>query len=210
MHDLSLALNWVVSYKDLVDHVDESRLMAAGFSYGGWTALSMGGMRGNHAQTIAACEPRLGDPRSLCDELLSDALDLPSVDATAWNASYKDARITHVAAIDPAFVWGPGADDTAELVSSVRLIGLGDSTTRSPDTDFDSSGFADLLPDARIERLMPAFHFTAAPLCKPAGEAILRSENDDPVCTDPPGTNRAAVHQRIIDLIARDLSGEAE
>ena len=204
VHDLGVALDWVVSHRDFATQVDANRLMAVGFSYGGWTALSMGGMRGNHAQTIAACK-RLGDALVFCDALLSDAHGLPSVAPAAWDADYKDARITHVAAIDPGLIWGLDADDAAALEPQVRLIGLGDGANRLPDTDFDASGLANLLPDARITRLVPAFHFTALPLCKPAGEEILRSEGDDPVCSDPSGANRAAVHQQIIDIIARDL-----
>ena len=48
-------------------------------------------------------------------------------------------------------------------------------------------------------------HFTALPLCKPAAEEILKEEGDDPVCTDPKGTDRAAVHATIINEIAGEL-----
>ena len=72
-------------------------------------------------------------------------------------------------------------------------------------TDFDASGLADLLPGATVDRHAPAIHFSALPLCKPMAEAILIEEGDDPVCTDPVGADRAAVHQAIIDRIAGDL-----
>ena len=62
-----------------------------------------------------------------------------------------------------------------------------------------------LLPGANIKHFDPGFHFTAMPLCKPAAKTILKSENDDPVCTDPVGTDRAAVHSEIIDIIAETL-----
>ena len=48
-------------------------------------------------------------------------------------------------------------------------------------------------------------HFTALPLCKPMAEEILTQEEDDPVCTDPAGTDRAAVHRRIVAGILADL-----
>lgn len=64
---------------------------------------------------------------------------------------------------------------------------------------------AALLPDAVIERIEPALHFTATPVCKPAGAAILLEENDDPVCTDLTGTTRAAVHGTIIEAMAGEL-----
>lgn len=72
-------------------------------------------------------------------------------------------------------------------------------------TDFDESGLADLLPDAQFAQFDPAFHFTAMPICKPEGEAILIEEKDDPVCTDPEGTDRSGVHAGIVDLMAKAL-----
>jgi hypothetical protein len=58
------------------------------------------------------------------------------------------------------------------------------------------------VPNARIEVISPSTHYTAMPICSPEGAKILEAEKDDPVCTDPPGTDRAFVHQRIIALMA--------
>ena len=38
-----------------------------------------------------------------------------------------------------------------------------------------------------------------------SSEEILKEEGDDPVCTDPKGTDRAAVHATIINEIAGEL-----
>ena len=202
--DISQALDTVLADPDLSDHIDKTRIMAAGFSYGGWTALSLGGIRGNHAGIVEACRTH-GAALVYCDRFLSDEIDLPGIDPAPWNASYRDSRITHVAAIDPGFVWGLTEGETADPADNMLIIGLGAGEDRMLATDFDQSSFTTLVPRARIEHLAPAIHFTAMPLCKPAGAAILREENDDPVCTDPAGTDRAAVHVRIIDLLARDI-----
>ena len=137
--------------------------------------------------------------------LLSDEVSIQSQDLELWNASYADARITHVAAIDPGFVWGLDTSNAAELVPNTLLIGLGNAETRMSATNFDESGLAELLPDAQILRLDPAFHFSAMPLCKPDGAAILTDGGDDPVCTDPPGTDRKEVHAAIVDAMAKTL-----
>ena len=189
--DISQALDTVLADPDLSDHIDKTRIMAAGFSYGGWTALSLGGIRGNHAGIVEACRTH-GAALVYCDRFLSDEIDLPGIDPAPWNASYRDSRITHVAAIDPGFVWGLTEGETADPADNMLIIGLGAGEDRMLATDFDQSSFTTLVPRARIEHLAPAIHFTAMPLCKPAGAAILREENDDPVCTDPAGTDRAA------------------
>ena len=67
------------------------------------------------------------------------------------------------------------------------------------------SGSSTLFPSVSMEIIAPARHFTALLACKPVGAAILREEGDDPVCDDPEGTDRNAVHRRIVSLIAEHL-----
>ncbi|MBV6658274.1 MAG: hypothetical protein KI785_10965 [Devosiaceae bacterium] len=202
--DISAVLDHLLVDETLSQAIDRTRIMAAGFSYGGWTALTLGGARGNRAGIVDACEV-YREVMEACDLFLSDGVRLQDVDPQRWNAPYADARISHVAAIDPGFVWGLEAADVAGLVPSTLIVGFGGEGDRMVDTDFDRSGLSALLPEARLERFDPAYHFSAMPVCKPAGEAILASEADDPVCTDPPGSNRAQIHAAIIDLLAEPL-----
>ena len=199
--DLSQALDVLEGDPDLGSHLDATRVMAAGFSYGGWTALSLGGMTGNLDGLVAACTAHI-ETMDACDMLLSDEVGLQRQDPIHWNASHADPRVTSVVAIDPGFVWGLDHENVEALVPDALLIGLGDSETQMSATDFTESGLAGLIPDARTLQFAPAFHFTAMPLCQPDGAAILEAEQDDPVCTDPPGTDRAAVHAAIVDAIA--------
>lgn len=203
--DLSLALDTLLADPLFAGQLDTSRVMAAGFSYGGWSALSMGGLRGDHAGYVAHCES-YGAASSHCDDLMRADVGLQGVDSARWDQSYADARITHVMAIDPGLTWGLDAQDTVDLIPQVHLIGLGAGEDRMVATDFDGSGFAQLLPNATVDRLVPAVHFSALPLCKPMGAAILREEQDDPVCTDPEGANRVEVHDMIVQAILSDLN----
>lgn len=202
--DLSVALDEVLADPDLAPHLDLSRVMAAGFSFGGWTALSIGGVTGNLGGYVAHCA-EVGAASSHCADLDRHGVSLAALDPLRWNASYKDPRITHVAAIDPAFTFGLTSEDAAQLPASVRLIGLGAGADRHPGTDFDASGFAAFLPEAEIVRMVPASHFTMLPLCKPMGAAILAEEGDDPVCTDPEGADRARLHDDVLEQLASDL-----
>ena len=202
--DLSLALDAVLADPEFADRIDPDRIMAAGFSFGGWTALSMGGVTGRVEGYAAHCDVYVASA-SHCQGLARGGVELRDLVAEAWDASRKNPRVTHVAAIDPALVWGLEWSDTADLVENVTLFGMGEGEDRLAATDFDASGFVDLVPRASVERLVPAWHFSMLPLCKPAGAAILEEENDDPVCTDPEGADRAALHQSVIDRIAIDL-----
>jgi len=201
--DMTAALDALIEHSDFADHIDERRVMAAGFSYGGWIALSLGGMTANHAGTVSACQER--PDMEACQLLLSERVNMQGISTDLWNASYSDQRVTHVFSIDPGFVWGLEEANLENLVSNMTLVGLGNGMTRMSATDFDASGLAGLMANAQTRQFVPAFHFTAMPLCKPEAEAMLKSENDDPVCTDPEGTNRAAVHMAIVDMITEQL-----
>ena len=113
--DLSLALDMILAHPEFVDRIDPDRIMAAGFSFGGWTALSMGGVTGRIEGYAAHCDVYVVIS-SHCQTLARGGVKLRDQGAVAWDASYKDPRITHVAAIDPAFVWGLERADIEDLV----------------------------------------------------------------------------------------------
>ncbi|KNG93457.1 alpha/beta hydrolase family protein [Pseudaestuariivita atlantica] len=196
--DLGAALDAVIADGP---KLDLSRVVAAGFSYGGWTALSLGGMTADHAGFVAHCEAaRASDP--VCAQLMAPEVDLRGQDPSAWDASYADARVDAVVAIDPGLVWGLSQSDVAALAVPATLIGLGHGASRLPAANFDASGLAGMMPDATVDRIVPGTHFSAMPLCTGAGAAILAETGDDPVCTDPEGADRAAIHARIVEAIA--------
>jgi predicted dienelactone hydrolase len=202
--DLEAALASIASDPAFANHIDLSRIYAAGFSFGGWTALSMGGLRGNLEAYAKHCATA-GTASTHCNDMKKGGIDLPGLDATLWNASYKDMRIQAVAAIDPAFTWGLEKDEAKDLAKNVLLIGLGEGEDRLYETDLSprGSGFAGKVSGMSVTTIAPASHFTALLVCKPAGEPILAEEHDDPVCTDPKGTNRKVVHDKIINEMAK-------
>jgi predicted dienelactone hydrolase len=204
VQDLEAALATISADPAFADHVDPSRIYAAGFSYGGWTALSIGGLRGNLDAYAKSCE-EAGAASTHCNDIKKGGVDLRSLDAARWNASYKDARIRAVAAIDPALTWGLEKTEAQDLVKDVLLIGLGEGNDRLYATNFSSSGsgFEQKVEGMKIKMISPARHFSALLVCKPAGEAILAEEKDDPVCTDPKGTDRKSVHDTIIAEVAK-------
>jgi predicted dienelactone hydrolase len=201
--DLSAALDYVLKDPEFAGVIDPARIYAAGYSYGGWTALSIAGLRGRREGFEQYCRAA-GDGSDFCRELKREGVEISAIDRTKYEASYKDGRIAAVAAIEPGLTWGLATGEVTELDMPVLLIGLGQGRDRLEATDTSATGsnFEALYPKARVERLAPAMHFTALGLCKPAGEEILAEEKDDPVCTDPPGADRKAVIDKIIELMA--------
>jgi predicted dienelactone hydrolase len=202
--DLSAALDHVLKDPEFAGIIDTSRIYAAGFSYGGWTALSLGGLKGRRDGLDKFCHDGI-DISSHCRDILKAGIVISDIDQSKWNASYKDPRIAAVAVIDPALTMGLKAEDVSKLDVPVMLIGLGEGESRllATDTSAKGSNFEALFPAAKIEHIVPATHFTALGLCKAKGAAILEEEKDDPVCTDPAGTDRKAVTQKIIGLFSQ-------
>lgn len=202
--DLKLALDTLLADPEMKAAIDINRIMAAGFSYGGWTALSLGGMRGNHAAYVSHCN-EYGAKSSHCGDLMRGDVGLQDVSPIKWNADYSDSRISSVFAIDPGLIWGIGDEEISDLERNVSLVSLGQDESRLLATNFDLAGLSSAIPQADVISIVPATHFSMLPVCNPHGAAILEEEGDDPVCTDPAGTDRAAVHGTVIAAIASKL-----
>ncbi|MEM1344919.1 MAG: hypothetical protein AAGI34_10110 [Pseudomonadota bacterium] len=174
---------------------------AIGFSYGGWTALSLGGLRGARTGMADYCA-EVGAASQFCTQLQEVGIDLGAIDAERWEASYRDEAVSAVLAIDPGLTQGIDAALAAETIPEVAIVTLGTPEQRLGGTDVSAAGSGLLahLPEAEHRVIAPAMHFSAMPLCKPRAVAILIEENDDPVCSDPQGTERAAIHAEIIAL----------
>jgi predicted dienelactone hydrolase len=202
--DMRVALDYVLADKTLASVVDTDRIYATGFSFGGWTALSIGGATADLNGSKTYCKAA-GERSHNCTDLEHFGFDPAATDSARWSASYKDARVKAIVAVEPGLTWSMSEEDVRDLdQSKLLVIGLGEGADRmyATDTTAKGSGFDTLVPKASIEVIAPATHFTAMPICKPAGADILAEEKDDPVCTDPSGTDRKAVHEKIIALTA--------
>ncbi|MDO7627268.1 MAG: hypothetical protein MUQ59_13425, partial [Loktanella sp.] len=134
--DLSRALDVLEDDPRFVGHIDSTRIMAAGFSFGGWTALSLAGISGNQVGYITHCDLHSTDT-SHCTEILSSGLKLDSIPTQIWDAFYADPRVTIATSIDPGLIWGLTAHNTKTLIASVNLISLGTGADRKLATFFE-------------------------------------------------------------------------
>lgn len=201
--DFEVALQQLLGDPQWAPLAEPERIYATGFSYGGWTALSLGGLRGDATGYAQYCARSQGESAH-CNDLAAAGVDLTQVDAEKWQASRRMPQIKAIAAIDPGLTYGISQDMADDLAVPALLITLGDRDDRLQATDLSDagSGLWRSLPKAARLVLSPASHFTALPLCKPQGAALLAADQDDPVCSDPSGTSRAAVHAAIAAAIA--------
>ncbi|TNB46401.1 alpha/beta fold hydrolase [Martelella lutilitoris] len=198
--DLSAALDMLLDDPVLGPHVDRSTITAIGFSLGGGTALNLAGLRFDGADFADYC---LADPEQLdCIFLSKGNLNLDRL-PEGFSADASDDRVSRAIAIDPGFTYAATQDsiDAAEL--PVLVINLGkENLMRAADVSEAGSNLVARLPDAERVVVAPAHHFTFLAECTPVGAALLAEEQDDPVCDDPEGVERADVHARIVDIVA--------
>jgi predicted dienelactone hydrolase len=208
VQDLEVALDAVLADPAFASTIDVQRIYATGFSFGGWTALSLGGATASPTGSLAYCKAA-GERSYNCMDLQHFGLSAKNIDNPEWTASYKDDRVKSVVAIDPGLTWGMHTENVRELDQKTLLViglGTGNDQHYATDTSSRGSNFDALVPQSKKTVLAPATHFTAMPLCTEKGAAILAAEKDDPVCTDPPGTDRKAAHEKIIALIAEQFN----
>ena len=67
--DLSTALDYVLLDPTFANLIDENRIYATGFSYGGWTALSLAGIQGSREGFFDYCAAA-GSTSQFCAELV--------------------------------------------------------------------------------------------------------------------------------------------
>lgn len=198
--DLSAALDAVLADPAFGPLVDPSRITALGFSLGGATALALGGLRFDPAAYPAYCA-RLGAAAVDCAFFATGGV-APDAMPSSWNSAMTDPRVGAVVAVDPGFSFVATHDSVAAMTAPTLLVSLGDDDLfAAADVSAAGSGLAEALPDARHAVIAPAHHFSFLGLCKPEGAAILREEQDDPVCDEPTGGDRAAVHAAVIDEV---------
>ena len=200
--DLSAALDMILADPDFAPSVDAGRIGVVGFSLGGATALGLAGVRFDGAAQDARC----GSGPDAADCVFFRNGGVRFADHPGFGEDARDPRVTTAIVVDPGF---GGAVQPASLdgaLAGLTLINLGDAD-RLPAADVGpaGNGLAGRLRAATYVEIAPANHFTFLGTCKPGAERMLADEAEDPICTDPQGADRAAIHARLVEAIAAGL-----
>ncbi|MEL6677299.1 MAG: hypothetical protein AAFQ51_01260 [Pseudomonadota bacterium] len=200
--DLTAALDMILADPAFAPFVDTDRIGVVGFSLGGATALGLAGIRFDGAAQDANCarNPKAAD----CAFFALGGVRF--ADYPGFAADVQDRRITRAVIVDPGFGAAVNAETLAGALTGMTLINLGKADRFSAaDVGPNGTNLAARLPDARYIEIAPASHFTFLGTCKPGAAELLERYEEDPICTDPEGTDRAATHDRLVDAIAEGL-----
>ncbi|MBN9673350.1 alpha/beta hydrolase family protein [Roseibium aggregatum] len=204
--DLSAALDHLLADPYFARFIDPDRIVALGFSLGGATVLNMAGVTFDPETYKTYCDLFGLEQAVDCAFFVKGDVDLTTM-AGGLRVSGKDERISAVVAIDPGFTYAVRPQSIDRVDVPVQLISLGkEYLWPATDVGPEGSGLVSMLNNVDHVSLSPAHHFTFLGECTGKGAAILEEEQDDPVCDDPAGTDRAGIHEQIVKAASRFIS----
>jgi predicted dienelactone hydrolase len=193
--DVSFVLDRILNDPKWAPLIDGRRIGFVGHSFGGWAGVSLAGGRYDPVRQRAFCE-NSAKKDFYCDNTLKD--DVFLVQAADADRSFQDARIRAYYIMGS----GPGQGFSEESLKAISAPFVVDTAQLDEilDPPTNSSTLATVISGAKeIKRSVG--HFAYVPQCRSIIGPILARVAGIPICNDPDGVDRAAVHQDV----ARDV-----
>jgi predicted dienelactone hydrolase len=196
---VELALDAVLADPRFKFHVDPKRLGMIGFSLGGAVTLELAGAIPNMDHLTSYCSAHPDDVMSCHDAPGAGGND----SAPQQNLSTDTPRLLSalplkaIALLDPFAVLFKRDELTAV---TIPVLLFRPQQSQLPG-DANALGLATALPHAPRMQTIPGRHFIFTDICPP----VMKSKAPE-VCEDPPGVDRAAVHDGVETQIGKFFS----
>ena len=178
------ALDSVLADPRFSKHADPDRIGMAGFSFGGAVTLIVAGAMIDLAHLSAYCHDHADDSRA-CDGIATDG---------SWAKVPPSRKSDDALPLKALVLLEPyGALFERKGLGSLDLPVLIYSASQSDlRAEGNALALAKALPRPPQQLAVPGSHFVFVDPCSPI--LAIRAPQ---VCSDPPGTDRAAIHQRF-------------
>jgi predicted dienelactone hydrolase len=193
--DVSFVLDQILNDPKWAPLIDGGRIGFVGHSFGGWAGVSLAGGRYDPIRQRAFCESS-ANKDLYCDNTLKD--DVSKIPAADADRSFHDARIKAYYIMGS----GPGQGFSKESLKAISAPFVVDTAQLDEilDPQANSGTLATLISGAKEIRRSVG-HFAYVPECRSIIGPILARVAGIPICNDPDGVDRAAVHHHV----ARDV-----
>ena len=178
------ALDSVLADPRFSKHADPDRIGMVGFSFGGAVTLIVAGANIDLAHLSAYCHDHADDSRA-CDGIATDG---------SWAKVPPSRKSDDALPLKALVLLEPyGAPFEQKGLGSLDLPILIYSASQSDlRAEGNALAVAKALPRPPQQAAVPGSHFVFVDPCSP----ILAARAPE-MCSDPPGTDRAAIHQRF-------------
>ncbi|WP_174710289.1 alpha/beta hydrolase family protein [Thalassospira marina] len=202
--DISATLDQVLANPEFASFIDPDNISVVGFSLGGTTVLNLAGMQFDRQKMRDYCG-RFGDKTQDCAFFRKGGVDFDHL-PDDFAAKSPDHRIKRFVAIEPGLTDAVNDASLTDVKDDVLFIRLGrENGWRATDFGPTGSNLLSKLSHASLAVFAPAYHLTFLPECKPGAAETLKKMEDDPLCSDPAGTDRKAVHDGMVNAIGTFL-----
>lgn len=215
--DLSVVIDKVIADPRFGQRVDSNRIVAGGFSLGGYSVLALAGARTNFAEWRDYCERTPDDtgctPPPEAEFTLDDLNRLAVEDERTQNSlassghSYRDARVKAVYAIAPVLRAAFDTNSLENISIPVRLT-VG-SEDRQAVPELSAYPLQDSIPQASLRELPQVGHYTFLAPCTMRGKFFVSQ-----LCVDESGIDRAEIHHQVaadaLSFFSQTLDIQAE
>lgn len=202
--DLSVALDEALTDPRFADHIDPTRVAAAGHSLGGYTVMAAAGARHDVAHYAAGCAK--APTRTDCEVIDMWKVGADPADHDALQSDRSDPRIRTVIPMDLGGAQTFAPESLAEIDMPVLVLGAGRGDML--DQDVESRALAAALPADLVTHIevADAGHFDYMGICTDQGYDVLKREapGDEIVCVKA-HDERMAQHDHIFELIMDHL-----
>jgi predicted dienelactone hydrolase len=180
---IRMALATTLADPRFAPRADHARIGMMGFSFGGAVTLLAAGAMSNLAHLSAYCGAHRDDPRA-CEGIPTDG-------SLAGIPARKSADALALKALVLLEPFG-ALFDRAGLAALDMPILIYHALQTDLRLDGNALAIARALPRQPQSRAAPGGHFVFVDPCTP-----LQTTQAPQLCTDPPGVDRAAIHQRL-------------
>lgn len=201
-HDISRALDHILTLEGFGALVDRDRIFMAGHSLGGWTAMMLAGARYAPERMDAVCAAAPED--LVCGIFARWQVAQSEADRAEIARDWSDPRIAAVAVFDLGGTQSFAQDSLAGLETPLLVIGAPVANS-GIDLDVESRALVAGLPEG-TRYLEPAglAHFDFLGVCTPEGFDILTEEEPEDAMVCEEGTEeRRAEHAMIAEAVIR-------
>lgn len=199
---LRAALDAMPSDPTFAPFIDARRFGVVGFSLSGTTAFDLAWLRSDGAAKDMNCAT--GPDAADYGFFLRSGLRFD--DHPGFEADARDDRVSMAVSVVSGFGGAVDAETLQDAFPGITVINLGDAVRLAAvDVGPEGNDLAARFPGAAHVVIAPANRFTFLGTCTPGTTEMLEEEGEDPICSHPEGTDRSALHARLVDASAEAL-----